>query len=763
MTTALAEPSQTLTTASADAVATAQNATYYSQSSADGNSTENASASSRDLSVASVAKPSADANLILNGPLNSLGAVASAVSNLSRIMSTKAQAKSEVGSSYFASMVQPDEDKLKQHISLPPDNMAELAKRVFDYTDQLRKVASTYEERYTERSSRLTGDKLAKVRSSVSALSSQAVRLGVTTADHAPSVPMIQNDPDDAVDPYAGGSPESLNSASLSAEQAQNSAISSLLQAIEEDRREGNEDETLGDREPAINSWQKDPQHATADTLYADGTPVNNALFEGMREGESAEEMLRRVQQSALDQLSAEENMAPFEAASENLPKTHNIHTPDPLPTNNSASDPHRGAMHDGPHAQEETVAQGFAGATGSASNSAPKDFSKIAPPEAQIETESVFEVAEDHKNSFQEGVKLDKTYNISSKGYSAEITLKEMQDPFGDGDAGEFKLSSYATSERAPDAALHKSLAPVGKKEDEQYSGSPVAGSKGAEVVDNNAIVDPKAALTPKAKEHDAAVPASDTVAAPETSESATCYTPEYMSDELPQDDDYYDEESPQADTAGSAYALDLNEDHDVSDASAVTSKPSPGIVPLADGSTANVPVAEKTERERIERSFQDKLGRTVGPDDFMEAAETSDLWACDFKAAGFNDSALYSALSSSVRRIDPADPDRWIIVMSDSFRLFSLDPNFSSALSERFSALKKRRIEVCVQLCPGLPEGCVRTLALRLYEKALSDARSEFINDEGAAQIAKLAGADLNSCRIRLFSAAKLPVEKA
>ena len=184
MTTALAEPSQTLTTASADAVATAQNATYYSQSSADGNSTENASASSRDLSVASVAKPSADANLILNGPLNSLGAVASAVSNLSRIMSTKAQAKSEVGSSYFASMVQPDEDKLKQHISLPPDNMAELAKRVFDYTDQLRKVASTYEERYTERSSRLTGDKLAKVRSSVSALSSQAVRLGVTTADH---------------------------------------------------------------------------------------------------------------------------------------------------------------------------------------------------------------------------------------------------------------------------------------------------------------------------------------------------------------------------------------------------------------------------------------------------------------------------------------------------------------------------------------------------------------------------------------------------
>ena len=93
----------------------------------------------------------------------------------------------------------------------------------------------------------------------------------------------------------------------------------------------------------------------------------------------------------------------------------------------------------------------------------------------------------------------------------------------------------------------------------------------------------------------------------------------------------------------------------------------------------------------------------------------------------------------------------------MSDNFKLFAMDPNFTKGMIERFSAQKGRHIEISLQTAHGIPKGSVKELASELYLKACDDARAELERMPFVMRIAKLAGSDLRHCPLRLLDLKK------
>lgn len=835
------------------------------------NSTLNIAAMPKVSSGAITSEPShevLDATSILGSSVNSLSAVASAINNLNQMVDPHRKAMNRRKNQYIgpsATMILTNDDLQTSEIELPEDNMLALADRVFAYVDNLKNTLAEYNAQITKSKNELTEDKLLEVKALAHAVSSDAIKNGQNVQNY-PSVQIpVVNSPEDSSDPFAGGHSEQLNRVTSPNFQAhvakvdnitqfnqthvtedlkKQQEISSLVSAIKDDAQNGDEDESLGQREKSYSTVPiTTNQDVTQETipenipetkqdkkeqLYADGVPVG--FVDGLREGESMEDMLRRVQQSALEQLNAEENDIPYNSPSQEFVqkeiKSKDVEKGAAKGVENVTtlkSEQEFGKVQNIP-------AQPIQPIQDVASNKQNAQFNKNTSNVAQLQdistnSENAHNISAKSSQQLKSQELISSSQEVSATIASVASTniqevnskledttpfipVQEMSDPFADEDSTiviSSKLGSIldkavfdiqeTTVINSPDekntesqkgvvgAVLRSQLGKAStiesqtlsktKEQDESHKGEKVDEAFAKDQVEvGNTNLDENT-ITKASRVVNDLKQTSQQVDQPSTSEDqitpkieeiptaeSTQDSVAFATEEVPLDEDYFsDDEIEKADlenadlNATSAPISNLDYFREQEEPNIANTPSASGIQPLADGSDLNVPIAERYERERIENSSRKLQGHMLQPEDFLSTAEKSDLWACDFKAAGYGEGALYSALCSSVRKIDPSDPDRWIVVLSESFRLFALDPSFTAELNKRFQALKKRPIEISVQLCSGLPDGCVRTLALKFYDEALNKARQEFMQDKAIASIAQLAGADLRSCAMKLF----------
>ncbi len=792
-----------------NAYPSAQNDIAPSQNVAYGNNNNQGSVIATDSiasTIASVDKPVVN----LNVAVNSLDALMSAVSNLNAIMDPRAKiAKKsqdqEQKNSIAASLVVTAEPASKDQ-NLLPDSILPLAKRVFDYVDALRAHESLFDNETQNEDKDSVNAQLIEARTKARTVVSQAVSMGVAERDYIPTDVEVQSDAGDEFDPFAGGSSATLHVvddgpynaiANTNAEnKVENSAdnikvapqadtslnsneVLAIVGAVQDDIKKHSEDESVGEREKPIENIQ--PQATSAlnadsnltegstslsvapadhvqentavsqnsietapkdtDTLYADGVALSADLVEGQREGESVADMLRRVQETALAQLRQDDAIngpnakKPDDATVTNINSNEVVVAQTPAPT---VTEPHNNT--DLAETNEDKLSFGEP----NESKATHLDAISLQEPQAPTNTKAIDnkelttapDVAIKHSDNKLEVVLLDDPFENENAFHAQELNegksltdaLAQIKDknvcistpaPKDDVDVvGELlrsellKLDGYATNKNAP------------------ISNSPAS---------LNTATAPVKALSPDAD-------ATNLASINNDASEQILSDPEPIADLEPDDeeDDTFDDHMPPP-----ASFHDFDERDAQFDASVAT-----GIQVLPDGRMDDVPIAERMERERIENADKIAQGRALEPDDFIAQVVGSDPWGIDFVAAGYSEGAVFSALCASVRCIDPTDPNHWIVVMSDSFKIFAIDPNFVQGLMERFSSLKKHHIEISIQLSQGFPQGSPRDLCVKAFGAASDRARHDLASDPAVQQIAQLAGADLRYCAVKLFA---------
>ncbi len=185
----------------------------------------------------------------------------------------------------------------------------------------------------------------------------------------------------------------------------------------------------------------------------------------------------------------------------------------------------------------------------------------------------------------------------------------------------------------------------------------------------------------------------------------------------------------------------------------------------PLPDGDPASMPPAQRAELERIEKIEAGQQVRPLISQDFMPFVRKADPWLQDIEAAGYKD-ALYSALISSSRTVDPSDSSHWILRMSERFSYFINDPSFSHNLETKFSFLRSGHpVRITIERCEGVPEGCPLALASKALRDETLKARQKMASFKPFMRILSLAGASFDKVPITLYGSAgaAIPVRAA
>lgn len=126
----------------------------------------------------------------------------------------------------------------------------------------------------------------------------------------------------------------------------------------------------------------------------------------------------------------------------------------------------------------------------------------------------------------------------------------------------------------------------------------------------------------------------------------------------------------------------------------------------------------------------------RRVEPDDFLVEVEKADPWMQAFVRAGCNQGAVFSALCSSSRAIDPGDHRHWILCVSSEF-VPLLRPELVRELETKFKVAEGTPVRLEFESCQGLPPQCPRARALEAYQQALRQARGELAALPGLQEI--------------------------
>lgn len=326
------------------------------------------------------------------------------------------------------------------------------------------------------------------------------------------------------------------------------------------------------------------------------------------------------------------------------------------------------------------------------------------------------------------------------------EISVSEMDDPFGDPEASHAARITRGTpfdEVRAEYAAMTHELAPAEHARD-------VVGEVLRRALASDAGLPVQAPAVAAAPTQAAVAPAPATASASAASEASSDEEvalpddPEYGEDA--DDEDEPDETIPE--TVSQVTEGFYAETPDDGGRGAVS-------MPDQDGDPEAVPLAERQEVERVQQADRMHAVRALEADDFMEEVARTDPWFMDFKAAGYDSGAAYAALCASSRRVDPGNGAHWIIVMSRSFEIFVLDPNFLKDLTARFSNLKGRPLEIAIQQCDGIPQGSPRDLAAGALAAKNAQVRDELARDGALARILKVAGARFEDTGVTVCTA--------
>lgn len=720
--------------------------------------------------------------------VNSLDALMSAVSNLDLMANPRALKKKheeDEAAADYTLLTLPDDDELS--VAILPDSYLPVAAEIFNYLDKLKQASDALELQIDgDQNTDNVDRQLLAARTTARSVSAEAVKLGVTKQDYVGTKLEVSEDLADPDDPFSGGDSASLPRALGSVASSEHafaqdgggkgslaeSEIKDLVQASCEDKNSGSEDDA-GVREPAVIT--QDPALSAKEKLLsspdlkiqndtglqADGVAIAPQFVEGLQDGESYEQMLLRVQQAALAQLQAEDavDAKPVEEDLV-LPETPQEQEPDGPNTSEDQ------VLTDAEVANQEKQQAGAGEAEPLTGNNEVQNTPTVADFEKTEDQVAKEGETTAKQLSLQPDDELQKASNDDlndalnappdhqNTAEPAQILLKEIEDPFADEtEVKDIKVSLGISLEKGQSLLL---------SQHDESSNDPAESSQKPQ----KDVVGELLRSQIFGKGNSVAAAVSSLLAVKEqTEDSSSSYIAQVQDEIPPADDDSFYESDP---ALADAEDFDPDDEDELPPVRGVLSEEElipeevsnntkEGISVLPDGRADDVPVAQQLERERIEQADKDGSGRVLGPDDFMEEASRSDDWARDFIAAGYSEGALYSALCASVRREDPAVADRWIVVMSDNFKLFAMDPNFTKGMIERFSAQKGRHIEISLQTVHGIPKGSVKELASELYLKACDDARAELERMPFVMRIAKLAGSDLRHCPLRLLDLKK------
>lgn len=187
----------------------------------------------------------------------------------------------------------------------------------------------------------------------------------------------------------------------------------------------------------------------------------------------------------------------------------------------------------------------------------------------------------------------------------------------------------------------------------------------------------------------------------------------------------------------------------------SQIISDPENGVI--KDGNPQNVPHNQRTV---IQKLTSVSVGRRQVPDDYIPKVVAFDPWYQDIIRAGYTEGPIHSALTFSVRKIDPQNKYHWIVVMSDHFQLFIQDPQFVHNITTKFSFMYGHALEINVQVyrnkegTPHYPEESPYGLACREFRKAIETAKSSFFADKALAQFMLDQGQTPDSVNITLYA---------
>ena len=103
---------------------------------------------------------------------------------------------------------------------------------------------------------------------------------------------------------------------------------------------------------------------------------------------------------------------------------------------------------------------------------------------------------------------------------------------------------------------------------------------------------------------------------------------------------------------------------------------------------------------------SFKGK--RLLEPNDFLDEVAKTDPWYQTILKAGYTSGPDFAALLYTIRKQNDTDPNKWILYISDDFKLLATDPTWKHNLTTKFSIANSKPVSIDIELVPQAPEGC-------------------------------------------------------
>ena len=149
---------------------------------------------------------------------------------------------------------------------------------------------------------------------------------------------------------------------------------------------------------------------------------------------------------------------------------------------------------------------------------------------------------------------------------------------------------------------------------------------------------------------------------------------------------------------------------------------------------------------------SFKGK--RLLEPNDFLDEVAKTDPWYQTILKAGYTSGPDFAALLYTIRKQNDTDPNKWILYISDDFKLLATDPTWKHNLTTKFSIANSKPVSIDIELVPQAPEGCPYLQACALFINQLNETRNILLSNRKLTDLLSELGEDLYKMRIDLYT---------
>ena len=175
-----------------------------------------------------------------------------------------------------------------------------------------------------------------------------------------------------------------------------------------------------------------------------------------------------------------------------------------------------------------------------------------------------------------------------------------------------------------------------------------------------------------------------------------------------------------------------------------------------IQDGNPAKA--SQQQIQNAYQQSFQNQLSfkgkRLLEPNDFLDEVAKIDPWYQTIVNAGYSSGPDFAALLYTVRKQNENDPNKWILCISDDFKLLATDPTWKHNLVTKFSIANSKPVHIDIELTSKAPEGCPYLQACALFIEHLNATRNTLLSNRKLTNLLSELGEDLYKMRIDLYT---------